>query len=52
MLLGAAVNYYVIAFYCGVAPVTTLGPCYNPGATYTAPRPLKPRPRAKASRRA
>ena len=52
MLLGAAMNFNVIAFTRGVAPVTTLDPDYNPGAIHTAPRPLTPRPRAKASRRA
>ena len=43
MLLGAAMNFNVIAFSRGVAPVTTLDPDYNPGAIHTAPRPLTPR---------
>ena len=52
MLLGVAMDLNVIAFSRGVAPVTTPGLYYNPGAFQTAPRLLTPRPRAKASRRA
>ena len=52
MLLGVAMDLNVIAFSRGVAPVTTPGLSYNPGAFQTAPRLLTPRPRAKASRRA
>ena len=52
MLLGVAMDFNVIAFSRGVAPVTTPGLYYNPGALQTAPRLLTPRPRAKASRRA
>ena len=52
MLLGVAMDFYVIAFSRGVAPVTTLDIDYYSGAFQTAPRLLTPRPRAKASRRA
>ena len=37
-----ALHYHANAFSRGVAPVTTLGSCYNHGATYTAPRLLEP----------
>ena len=37
-----ALHYNAIALSRGVAPVTTLSPYYNHGATYNAPRLLEP----------
>ena len=47
-----ALHYHGIAFSRGVAPVSTLVPCYNHGATYTAPRLLEPCSGTRTSRRA
>ena len=47
-----ALHYHANAFSRGVAPVTTLSPYYNHGATYTAPRLLEPCSGTRTSRRA
>ena len=52
MLLGVAMDFYVIAFTRGGTPAVPALLSTTTWGSLTPPRSLTPRPRAKASRRA